>query len=169
MSWFTITDIKTEGTKLRIRFSPDTFVHHDSAPVTEVVIEGVDAPEDAVAALDRFRTEHIVDLAIESGLIRLTSDFDYEETVIRGKEVSSRSVGYSITELQSIAIRFEKALREATAESLRKTSTLRTIRHFVEDLVERAEKKRSMSERGHDGIESQLEVLRRVLNRLDDA
>jgi hypothetical protein len=137
--------------------------------VTEVVIEGVEAPEDAVAALDRLRTEYIVNLEIESGLIRLMSDFDYEETIIRGKEVSSRSVEYSITELKSIAIFFEKALREEATESLRKSSKLRTVRHFVEDLVERAEKKRSMSERGHDGIESQLEVLRRVLNRLDDA
>ena len=169
MSWFTITDIKTEGATLRLRFSPDTFVHGDSAPVTEVVIAGVEAPEEAVAALDRFRTEYIVDLAIESGLIRLTSDFDYEETVIRGNEVSSRPVEYSIAELKSIAVFFEKALREETAESLRQTSKLRTIRHFVEDLVERAEKKRSMSERRHDGIESQLKVLRRVLNRLDDA
>ena len=75
----------------------------------------------------------------------------------------------SIAELKSIAVFFEKALREETAESLRQTSKLRTIRHFVEDLVERAEKKRSMSERRHDGIESQLKVLRRVLNRLDDA
>jgi hypothetical protein len=169
MSWFTITEIKTEGTTLRLRFCPADFMHDHSAPVTEVVIEVVEAPEDAVAALDRFRTEYIVDFSIESGLLRLTSDFDYEETVVKCREASSRYVEYSVSELKSIVVHFEKALREESAESLRTSSKLRNVRHFVEDLVERAEKKRAMSERRHDGIESQLAVLRRVLNRFDDA
>jgi hypothetical protein len=144
-------------------------MHDHDAPVVEITIEGVEEPETVLSVLARFRDDFVVDLVADGQELRVLGEMDDEETVVCGTRVSSRKVAYSSDELRQAAVFFERLLQEETSGTYRQAAKLRDIRRFVADLIERAEKKGALSERSHDSTEAQLSVLRRVLNRLDDA
>lgn len=169
MTWLTLSHAKNEGRSVQLRFRPDAFLHDQEAPVVEVTIEGVDEPEAAISALTRFHEDFVVDLVVDERELRVLGEMDDEETVVRGSRACSRKVPYSADELRQTAVSFERLLRDETSHAYRQAAKLRDIRHFVADLVERAEKKGVLSERSHDTTEAQLSVLRRILNRIDDA
>ena len=167
MTWLILSHVQIDGQSLTLRFRPDRFVHDQDDPVREVALEGVENVNEAVEALVRFSEEFVVDLAIESQELRVLGEMDDEETVVRGTRVTSRSVPYSVAELRSIAIFFESKLKEETSLAYKQAAKVRDIRHFVVDLLGRAEKKQSLSAKPSDATE--ISALRRVLNRLDGA
>ena len=169
MTWLTLSHAKNEGRSLQLRFRPDAFLHDQDAPVVEVTIEGVEEPEAAISIITRFREDFVVDLVVDAQELRVLGEMDDEETVIRGSRASSRKVPYSADELRQMAVFLEHSLRKETSLAYRQAAKIRDIRHFVADLVERAEKKGALSDRSRDAIDAQLSALRRVLNRLDDA
>ncbi|MFC0682954.1 hypothetical protein ACFFGH_34430 [Lysobacter korlensis] len=169
MTWLTLSHSQILGGNVQFRFRPDVFLHEQDAPVLEVTVEGAEDPETAITLLARFREDFVVDLEIEAQELRVLGEMDDEETVVRGDNVFSRHVPYSIEELRQMAIFFERRLREERSDAYRQAKQFRDIRHFVTDLIDRAEKKRSLSSKACELTEAQLSVLHRVLNRLDDA
>jgi hypothetical protein len=168
MSWLTLSEVKIEASTILVRLCPERFIHDGSAPVTEVRIEGVEDPEAARATLARFRGDFVVGLEIDPSELRLLGEMDDDWTVVKGRAVASVRVPYSLQEIESIAVGFERALGEERATAHRSESRVRKIRQFVADLITRAEKKRSMSERNAGVFDSQTALLQRVLHRIDD-
>ena len=168
MSWQTISEVKIEGSTIQVRLCPDRFIHDGSAPVTEVLIEGVEDAKEAQARFDRFRGDFVVGLEITPSELRLLGEMEDDWTVVKGRAVASFRVPYSLQEIESIAVGFERSLGEERKAAHRAESQVREIRRFVADLITRAEKKRSMSERNTGVVDSQIALLQRVLHRIDD-
>ena len=167
MTWLTLSHLQAVGRDVLLRFRPDAFLHEEDNPVWEVKIEGVEGPEAAIALLTRFRENFVIDLAVEATELRVLGEMDDEETIIRGACVSASRVQYSSEELRKAAVFFERLLQEKTSQTYRQAAKIRDVRHFVADLIERAERKRSLSAKASELTEAQLSVLHRVLNRID--
>ena len=169
MSWLSLSASQIEGRSVRLRFVPDMFLHEHELPVVEVLIEDAERPDQVVELVARFREDFIIDLEVTEQELHLVGEMDYEETVIRGSRVHSSQVSYSNEELLSIAVAFQQTLQKETSHSYLQSAKLKDIRRFVADLIDRAEKKRSLSGKAADSVEAQLSVLNRVLHRIDDA
>lgn len=169
MSWLSLSVSQVEGRSVRLRFVPDMFMHEHESPVVEVLIEDAEQPDQVVELVARFREDFIVDLEVTEQELHLVGEMDYEEIVIRESRVQSSQASYSNEELLAIAVSFQKTLQKETSHSYIQSAKLKDIRHFVADLIDRAEKKRSLSGKAVDSVEAQLSVLSRVLHRLDDA
>jgi len=144
-------------------------MHEDQTPVVEVTVEGAEHPDQVINALARFRDDFIINVEATAQELRVVGEMDYEETVLSGSRVSLRRVAYSAAELMTMAVSLEQTAQRAASEAFEESRKLREIRHFVADLIGRAEKKRSLSDKASGAIEAQLSVLNRVLHRLDDA
>ena len=169
MSWLSLSTSQIEGRSVRLRFVPDMFMHEHSSPVVEITVEDAEQPDQVVELVARFREDFIVDLQVTEQELHLVGEMDYEETVVRGSRVHSRQVSYSIEELVAIATSFQQELQKETSYAFLQSAKLKDIKHFVADLIDRAEKKRALSDKATGSVEAQLSVLNRVLHRLDDA
>ena len=169
MTWLTLSHAQTEGRDVKVRFQPDAFMPDHDSPVVEVTIEGVENPDAAISILRRFHDDFVVDLVAHAQELRVLGEMDHEETVVYGTRVISRQVAYSAEELRQTAIFYSRLLREKTSHAYRQDAKLKEIHHFVTDLIERAERKISLSKRSREATDAQISALRRVLNRLDDA
>lgn len=169
MSWLSLSTSQIEDRSVRLRFVPDIFMHEHESPVIEVTVEGVEQPDQIVELVARFSDDFIVDLQLTEQELHLVGEMDYEATVLRGSRVRSRQVSYSSEELVAIATSFQRALQEETSHAYLQSAKLKDIRHFVADLIDRAEKKRALTDKSTGLVQAQLSVLNRVLHRLDDA
>lgn len=154
---------------MRLRFVPDMFMHEHTAPVVEVTIEDPEQPRQALELVARFRADFIVELHVTDQELHLTGEMDSEATVLKGSCVHLRHASYSNDELVAIATSFQRTLQKETSQAHLQSTKLEDIKHFVADLIDRAEKKRSMSGRDTGSIEAQLSVLNRVLHRINRA
>lgn len=168
MSWLSLSETEVKGREVRMRFVPDTLVHEEQTPVVEVTIEEAENPERMIEALAKFRDDFVIELDASDQALHLVGEMDCEETVLRGGRVSVRRVAYSAGELLAIAASLHQTANEETLHAFEQSEKLRDIRHFVADLIERAERRLAMSDRANGAIEAQLSALNRVLRRLDD-
>lgn len=169
MSWLSLSESHVEGRRIRLRFVPDAFIPEDEAPVIEVTIEDAEHLDQATEVLARFRGDFIVTLEVTEQELHLAGEMDYEDVTIKGSRVRSRRVEYSSNELLAIAASLQQELQKETSHALHQSTKLRDIRRFIADLIDRGEKKRSLSHKATGAVEAQLSVLNRVLRRLDDA
>ena len=169
MSWLSLSASRIEGRSVRLRFVPDMCMHEHKAPVGEVTIEDAEQPSQLVDLVARFRQDFIVDLQVMEQELHLVGEMDYETTVVKGSRVYLRQVSYSNEELVAIATSFQRALQKETSYAHLQSVKLKDIKRFVADLIDRAEKKRALSDKAIGSVEVQLSVLNRVLHRLDDA
>ena len=169
MTWLLLSDSHVDHRCVRLRFVPDTFMHEHEAPVLEVTIEEAEKADEIIATLARFRDEYVVDIEIKPSELCLSGDMDTEDTIVRGGCFSSRQVHYSREELLSIAKFFQSKLQDEETYSHQLSSKINGVTHFVTGLIERGENRRSLSDKSTASVDSQIAVLERVRNKLNDA
>lgn len=168
MSWYRLSSLTGDPHELRARFVPDTLADTGPSPVLDVLIREPHDPEGARRALDRFHESFVADYSFTAVSFTAVDDYEYVETVVHGKSVEVGHSAYSAEEALHIARELRASLRKATELNARHHRKLQELSGFLHELIVRAESKRTLSTRHSPGPDAQLDVLKRVLNRLGD-
>lgn len=157
----------TEAEKrITARFIPDTFLPNSDCPVLVVtVVEPIDRLA-ATQAFEVFRESLLVDYSATPVSFSAMSDGDWEERTVQGSAVEIAHEPYAVDELLGIARDLASLFDNETDRNLAMARKMESIEHFVLDLIARAETKKSLSSKAAPTLESQLDVLNRVLNRI---
>jgi len=169
MTWYSLSSITGDHTQLCVRFVPAGFTNTTEAPVLEVLIV---APSDHAAAtqvLSRFREDFVIQFSSTASSFSVVGEMDDEETTVHGQSVVSTYKSYSVEELLEVGEWLTSAHQKETTYALAQSRKIQDIDHFVSDLLNRAESKRTLSTRAAGAIDAQIDVLTRVPNRLRGA
>jgi hypothetical protein len=168
-SWYVLREVTRNGEQLHARFVPD---HFHSGIVDPVLILGIQQPDDAADAvekLNRFSKEPLLEVEATSKTLGLSAEYDDVPTVISGQSVTFRRETYSSADMQHVIGELEKALERSDSQIFKLLGKLGTVESFVDDLKRRAQAKRSLTTRTTTVLDTQIQLLERVLGKLRDA
>lgn len=166
MSWYMLASIAETENGIIARFIPDTFLPDSDCPVLVVTVMGPIDRLAATRAFEVFREAFVVGYSATPVSFSAMSDGDWEERTVQGSAVEIAHEPYVADELLGIARNLASLFDNETDRNLAMTRKMEGIEHFVLDLITRAETKRSLSSKTAPMLESQLDVLNRVLNRI---
>jgi hypothetical protein len=168
MSWYTLASVADDEGRLTARFVPAAFVEDLDRPVLVVILV---EPADRATALEtfgRFRETFVVDYSLTATSFTALVDPDWEEWTVHAAAVEHSLEPYTAGELLDIAKFLSASLQREGSDKFAKMRKIDSIEHFVRDLIARAEAKKSLGSKAVGALDSQLDVLTRVLNRIVD-
>lgn len=165
-TWYVVETVSVSAERLVARFLPDWFLLHEGEPVLTLAVEH---PSDHAAAsrlVERFRDDPAVEIAVSSGVIELWAEYDDEPTRLLGAETHHAWSAYAAEDLLRIARSLEDQLNTVHAENAKLQAEKRDLEDFINELLRRAETKKSLSTKSTASAEAKIDALERVLNRL---
>ena len=166
-SWYTLKDTQVADNQLIIRFVPDFFSFDIVDPVITIVISKPDNLQSALEALAVFSKDIVNDMSTNSTSLQLWGEYDEQPTVINGGSVLYQRSQYSQDELLSIIAAMEKNTHGLHGENIQLRKQLSDIEDFAKKLLYNANAKKSLTTRSTESIDSQIDVLERILNRIN--
>jgi hypothetical protein len=166
--WFFIDSWHSDAERLVVRLVPDHFQPGLTDPVVTIVI--IDLQDAAVSesALQLRKHDCIVDLQLSEGLAALWGEADDEPASLRGSSVSVSRGSYSVSDFERIIRHKDQQLERCYAQVRELGLTVQRTEHFVFELIRRAEAKRQLTSRDPAALDLELDVLRRVLHRIQE-
>lgn len=166
--FFFIESWRMESEDLFVRLVPDHYEVRVSEPVVVVVVNRPETPQALDAALAQRKDDRIVDLQVTDDAVTLYAEFDDEPACLRGGAVSVSRGPYSVADLQRI-IGYKDDELSRNYETLRLyQATIDGTRNLVSELIRRAEAKREATTRDQERYKHEVDVLRRILHRIQE-
>ncbi|HSD55251.1 MAG TPA: hypothetical protein VLC47_13860 [Burkholderiales bacterium] len=168
-TWYTLREIREDQQQLHIRLVPDYFSAEIADPVVAITVSQPQDPTQLQASLARFRDEPVIDIELSLQSVSFWAEYDDVPTTINGEVVAWERSVYTLDDLlqivQSMAVHQDQLRAEIVARRKKESD----VEAFVVELLRRAEAKRFMTTRSTIAIDTQIQVLERVLGRLRDA
>jgi hypothetical protein len=168
-TWYALSTVSATPESVVARFLPDYFARELEAPVLTLTI---DSPSDHLAAsrlLERFREEYVLEVSVTPDAVELCAEYDDEPTRLVGAEARHAWSSYTAEDLFQMAKSFEDQLNVVHAENAKLHAGKRELKHFVNELLRRAEAKKSLTSKSTAAPDAQINALERVLNHLTGA
>jgi len=164
--FFVIESWRIDSGNLSVRLVPDHFEHGLSDPVVTISVTALQEPVRCEASLARRKDELIVDLEVSEGLAAIFAEHDDEPASLRGTAVVVTRGPYSFEDLCSVIQQKEAELSRCYHQLRVYRSTIDGADGFVSELIRRAEIKRKLTSRDTGSLDLEMDVLRRVLQRI---
>ncbi len=165
-SWYVVDSLELDSTDLRVRMVPDYFNVEIANPVLEISIQN---PIDGVAArnsIARLEDHFIVGVQLSTTAMELLGELDDTPTIVLGASVSHARSPYSSDDLLKIVSSLEAQMAHLQADNAKLRMTVHEVKSHAIELLRRAEAKKSLTTRGTATEDAQINVLRRILNKL---
>jgi hypothetical protein len=164
--FFVIESWRTDSGNLSVRLVPDHFDDGLSDPVVTITVTELQDPVQCEASLARRKDELIVALEVSEGLAAVFAEHDGEPVSLRGTSVVVTHGSYSFEDLCNVIRQQDKELSRCYDQLRVYRSTIDGADGFVSELIRRAEIKRELTSRDAGPLELEMDVLRRVLQRI---
>jgi hypothetical protein len=164
--FYVIESWRTESRNLSVRLVPDHFEEGLSDPVVTIAVAELQDPVGCDVALVRRKGELIVDLEVSEGRAAILAEHDDEPASLRGSAVTMTRGPYSSEDLRRIVQQKDEELSRCCEQIQIYRSTIDGTEKFVSELIRRAEVKRELTSRDSASLDLEMDVLRRVLQRI---
>lgn len=163
IDWWSITD-----QKLTLRFKPEYYSAEFVDPIITVhITQALKLPE-LQLALAGVSEEALIEIEYRPGMLKLWTVYDDIALSIEGSKVEVIRSPYSCEDLTQVISSKQQELDLEYASASKSHEKLGDIEHFVTELLDRAQTKKTLSSRKPFAADAQIDVLKRVLTRIHD-